>query len=211
MKSKISTLLLFFTVSLFAQFPAPVNFNFSYNYIHLYDWGYCNGKTVYGPSYCSSFSWEAPDTTTTTAKFVKYKIYYKPISGQISVIDSMSINSFSRSMGILGSVWVTAVYSNPYGESVASNIVQNGDLPIEVKQIKESERLKLHADSENKTIVIDTDYPIGTLRVINTQGKAILQICKPDRIVSIKNIPTGVYIIELNDTNGRIFHSKIIR
>ncbi|MDD5184068.1 MAG: T9SS type A sorting domain-containing protein [Paludibacter sp.] len=209
MKTQIVTILLLLSINVIAQFPAPVNFQFSYEYIMIDDWGICNGQGIFGPSYCSYFEWGTPDTTTTTARLTKYKIYYKTTYDDISVIDSTSNNFYSSEIGIIGSVWVTAVYSNPNGESLASNIITNGSLPVQVKEVSEPKKIKLNVDSQNKILIIDTEHPIQSVKVINSEGKQVLLCVNPTGNISLKGIAHGVYILEINDDEGNISHDKI--
>jgi len=210
MKTKIVTLLLLISVTVIAQFPAPHDFQFGYSYIEMGNWGVCNGKGVNGPTYCSSFAWGIPDTTSTTARLSKYKIYYKNYGGKPYVIDSTTNNYYSGEMGIIGFVWVTAVYTNPVGESAASNIIENNSLPIRVKDLSESEKIKFRVDAQNRNLILDAESAIKTLKVVNSQGRTVLEFVNPTQYISVKDIARGVYIILINDMEGKIYHNKII-
>ena len=174
------------------------------------DWGICNGKGVFGPTYCSYFEWGTPDTTTTTAHLIKYKIYHKSIYDEVSVIDSTTSNYYTAEIGIIGSVWVTAVYNNPNGESLASNVINNSSLPVQVKEVNETKKIKIHVDSQNKILINDTESQIQSIKVFNSQGKQVLQHINPSRNILLKDITRGVYILEINDNEGKMNHGKII-
>jgi len=211
MKTQFISILLLLSINVMAQFPAPVNFQFSYDYILINDWGNCNGKSVWGPTYCSYFEWEMPDITSTTSQLTKYKIYYKSTyDDHISIIDSTSNNSYTGEIGIMGSVWVTAVYTNPNGESLASNVIQNGSLPVKVEEVNDAKKINLQVDRQNKTLIIDTECLIRSIQVINSQGKQVLGYENPARNISLKDITRGVYLLEIKDNEGKIYHDKII-
>lgn len=207
---KLAFILLVVSTGLFAQFPAPVNFQFGYEYIELDDWGVCNGKGIEGPGYCSSFSWETPDMSTTTANLTKYKIYYKSEYNQTYVIDSITGNFCSREIGIIGSIWVTAVYSNPNGESLASNVIVNVSLPIEVKETKESKKLQIRVDNAMKRIIIDSELIIQQVSIISMDGRIIYIQRSPANTIQTENIQAGLYIIKIDDSTGKSYYHKTI-
>ena len=207
---KLAVLLFFVSTGLMAQFPAPVNFQFGYDYIELDDWGVCNGKGIRGPSYCSSFSWETPDMSTTTANLTKYKIYYKSEYNEKVVIDSTTINFSTKEIGIVGSIWVTAVYSNPTGESLASNVISNASLPVHVRETKEPNKLQLRVDNAMKRIIINSDLIIQQVSILSLDGRVIYKQRSSADTIGTDNLPAGLYIIKIDDYTGKTYYNKII-
>ena len=210
MKKKYTILLLVLSINVFAQFPEPKSFSFSYEYIELDDWGVCNNHTVFGPSYCSYFDWQIPDTITTTAKLVGYNIYIKRDT-TISKIITLTNTYYTAEMGVIGSVWVTALYSNPDGESLPSNIVENESLPVAIKEIKMPDKIKIYYIRNSQTLVIDCKVEITKLNLINSNTKILKCIQNPSNTIVINDLETGFYIVEIYTKEGQIFRQKIIK
>ena len=80
MKRDFTIFFLLISLSALAQFPSPTNFSLQGQYIELDQCMPCLSTFPFhdlcGPTYCSSFSWQAP-TETTTATFDHYNIYGK--------------------------------------------------------------------------------------------------------------------------------------
>ena len=202
---------LLFSVSVFGQFPEPTNFQFNYSYILLNSVGPCNGHTIVGPAYCSDFWWEAPDTTSTSATLDHYVIYYHPNNDpQIYAIATTTDTSVEMEIGIIGQVWVTAVYNNPDGESAASNVVVNNDLPISVGQISEKDMTSAYYDKTNEILNIKISDKTFQIKLYNYLGE-LLQDVYNTKQLNMATYAKGLYIVEIILKNHRVVRYKIIK
>ncbi|HPR57068.1 MAG TPA: T9SS type A sorting domain-containing protein [Bacteroidales bacterium] len=212
MKNFIGILFVISSISTFGQFPEPTNFDFSYEYIMVYEWGYCAGQGVYGPTYCSHFTWSAPDTSSTTSTLEYYNLYYYPFLTRDTVILTTTTDLYvDMEIGIIGKIWVTAVYSNPDGESGPSNIIINYDLPISVDENQLQNELNIFYDYKNQEIKIKNGEDIAQINIFNCQGKLIASNTTISDKISIANLPGGFYLIEIIKNNQDSFRHKIIK
>lgn len=192
-----------------AQFPAPVNFEFSYDYIMIDNWGYCSGNPVNGPAYCSHFSWEAP-TEETEAQFEHYNLYRDDMCDkEIYLLVSQTNTVYEELIGIIGTVWVTAVYSNPEGESEPSNIEENYELPIGVSTLLTNEK-QINYNSNNQIIELVNFESFERINIIDMHGK-VIKTEKEQFIIDVKNLPAGLYIIEVNVKDLNPIRQKILK
>ncbi len=95
MRLFILPLLLATSFTCLAQFPAPVNFDFTYVYNNSGSL-LCNGEPLPLYGYCSTFSWEAPDVSSTTAELVSYTIYHEDL--YTSTVDEVGLHGDLRSV-----------------------------------------------------------------------------------------------------------------
>lgn len=211
MKTFLGILLSISSISCFGQFPEPTNFEFIYEYIMIDDAGYCAGQYVYGPTYCSHFTWNAPDTSSTNAELEYYNLYFYNYYSQDTTILATTTDLYlDMEIGIIGEVWVTAVYSNPDGESDSSNVIINESLPISV-QTQELKELNILYDSQSQQITILNANDISTINIYNSQGKLIKSQKIVDERISISQFQKGLYIIELVQENQQVKRLKIIK
>lgn len=213
MKTLIGVLLLFSSFSVFGQFPEPKNLEFGYTYIPIDDAGYCAGQWVYGPTYCSLFSWSPPDTSSANATFEHYKLYYYsyPPVQDTTILTTTTDTYFQMEIGILGEVWVTAVYSNPDGESPPSNIVVNEELPIAVQDNPLRDKLNILYDNLNQQITVTNPGDVSRINIFNMQGGLIISETKVNERIGISHLPEGLYVIELNSKDQTVTRLKIIK
>lgn len=210
MKRLLSILLLFIGFNTWAQFPAPSNLKFSYDYIMIGESGYCNDGFIYGASYCSHFSWATPDTISINSTLINYNIYYNSnFSNDTIILATTTDTTLHIEYGIMGKVWVTAQYSNPDGESIPSNKIVNNDLPISVKQVSHKE-IKISVDLECQEITIKNEENISMINLYNEQGKLIKSQKGEFENISIENLLNGLYIIEILNQNMVLKRQKII-
>jgi hypothetical protein len=137
--------------------------------------------------------------------------YYDYYSGDTSIIATPQLPPYEMLIGILGEVWVTAIYSNPYGESGPSNIVVNLDLPIIVEEIKNNENLVFFYDPESQFIRFKEPAQIKQIKIIDIQGKVIKLIQKPSSNISLADLTSGFYIVEAISGNSGVQRLKIFK
>ena len=218
MKTKILLLLcLLVSAVCMAQFPAPSNFSIQTSYIHLDDSGFCVDKYVMGPTYCTYFQWDAPDLSGTEAQLTGYNIYYYsgdyhegmeiPFS-QAEILAQTTYTNLQMEIGILGAVWVTAVYSDPAGESEPSNITGNDDLPITVKKV-ETPDISIVYNKQGNNIEISGIENIASLNIYSLTG-LVIPIQVTSNFIDAKNMKKGVYIVKITTKDTKIVMKKII-
>jgi len=174
MKTISGILLAMSSLTAFAQFPSPANFDFSYEYIMIDQSGYCADQSVYGPTYCSHFSWSVPDTNSISSALEYYNLYYNDYwSSGTTVLASVTDTIFEMEIGIMGEIWVTAVYSNPDGESDPSNSIINDDLPISVNEILSPNNLIVYYNNKFQEIIIRNGEGVTNYNLFDSQGKLI--------------------------------------
>ena len=212
MKTFIGILLVISSISTFGQFPEPTNFDFSYEYIMIYESGYCAGQWVYGPTYCSHFTWTAPDTNSTNSTLEYYNLYYYSYGTQDTTILTTTTDSyFDMEIGIMGEIWVTAVYSYPDGESEPSNIIINEDLPISVEENHLKNELNILYDIKSQKITIVNGKDISKINIYNSQGKLVKSEKRANERININHLQKGLYIIEILLENQEAKRLKIIK
>jgi hypothetical protein len=212
MKAILGILLLITSLTSLAQFPEPTNLDFSYEYIMIDQSGYCAGQWLYGPTYCSHFTWTVPDTISTNSSLDYYKLYYYSYYTQdTSILKTTTNTYFDMQIGIMGEIWVTAVYLNPDGESELSNIILNEDLPISVKENPLQNELNILFDAKNQEIVIINGKDIFEINIFNVQGELLESEKKIKERISINKFQKGLYIIEILLENQEIKRQKIIK
>ncbi len=212
MKKIITILFIMLSLKTFAQFPTPTNFEFSYDYIMIDDFGECAGEGVYGPTYCSHFNWVEPETAGITSTLEYYNIYVSDdASKNINIIASVTNTFYNVEAGIVGDIWITAVYSNPEGESEPSNIETNNSLPISIEETLFSDKLKIYYDRDSQTIKIKNGEPIKTIQIFNINGKLIKSINYWEKEICLLGITKGIYIIEIVTDKFDVIRQKIIK
>lgn len=209
MKKVIFSLLILhiFCSTIYAQFNAPANFQFAYTYIMIGDAALCNGQMVSGPAYCSSFTWSPPDTTTTTATLDHYNLYHNDYSTS-HLIASVTDTFYIIVEGYIGYLWVTAVYTNPAGESDSSNVVLNEDLPVNIKEEQTTDDTFSFNIVQDK-IIISENHPMASLSLLDLTGKTVLSEHSGLNEIDIKNLSKGIYILEAITTSRKTFRRKV--
>ena len=205
-----------------AQFPAPHSFWVPFSrYILLDDWGICGEKEVDGPTYCTSFQWEAPDLSETEAQLTGYNIYqYYSDEGYIEMeipfseakIIAQTTDTYLQMEGTdRGITWVTAVYSDPEGESAPSNILFNFDpLPIAIKKV-ERQSFSLTHNKQKNGIEVNGIENIVSLSILRLDGTAIIPVSTSDfHFIDTKNIEKGVYIVKITTKDAKAITEKMV-
>ncbi len=202
---KIVTLFLTFIVglSLYAQFPAPTDFDYDLCYNQM-------GELRCAPdlpelSYRTTFTWVTPDIIGISSTLTGYKIYWNG-----SLLASPSTSPFVIDGGFSGSLYITAVYSNPSSESVASNVI-NVDLPLDINALKMNNIFELFPNPATETIYITGSNLIKFLNVYNSAGKKIDKVISTNNSIDIKDLSSGLYFFEIVDVNNQIYSKTIIK
>lgn len=213
-KTFFAIIALLVSITAKAQFPAPTDFQFSYNYFMIGDGGYCNNSFLLGPAYCSHFSWVTPDTSATNASLSYYKVHYTSDSTiGFSNFDTVFIttqNSLSVPIGIIGWVWVTAVYSNPDGESVSSNVEYNYTLPIGIPDKEIVNKSQIIFDHATYKLTVINSNTILRLRIVNSIGICSKEFNKVGADYLLNDLKKGMYIIEVQQKDHTKYYKKII-
>jgi len=200
-----------------AQFPAPHSFTAVLHYLTLDEDGLCGDEWIFGATNCASFSWEAPDLSETEAQLIGYNIYcYRsenyydgmeiPFS-EGEIIAQTTYTFLQMEFEYIGAVWVTAVYSEPKGESEPSNIVGNSDLPTAIKAIKIQD-VSFTYNKQKNGIEIKGVENISSFGIFNLTGVEI-PIPTSD-FINTKNMEKGVYVIKITTKEGGVISDKII-
>jgi hypothetical protein len=97
----------------------------------------------------------------------------------------------------MGVVWVTAVYSDPEGESLPSNFAVNAGLPIGTKEVKRPD-LSVVYNKHKDLIEISGVEDIASVRIFRIDGTIIKSVASSDlHYVNTKGIEKGIYIINI--------------
>jgi hypothetical protein len=220
MKTKLLLLsCLFVSITCRAQYPAPLNFQMSYRYILLDESGPCCGLLVTGPTYCTDFQWEAPGLSGTEAKLTGYNIYYyetmEPYAGmdipasEVRLIAQTTNTYLQMEIGILGIVWVTAVYSDPEGESQSSNYEINAGLPTSIQEVEKPD-ISIVYNKRKDNIEILGINDITSVRIVRTDGTIIRSVSSSDLYkIDTKGIEKGIYIIDVTTKDAGSITRKI--
>jgi len=209
-KTILIVICMIFTITMKGQFPAPINFQFNYTYYMMGDGGPCGDTSLMGPAYCSYFSWNAPDTSLTTATLLYYKLHYKPVYAPDTIVFTTTSTALTFELGVMGWVWVTAVYVNPDGESDSSNVVYNPSLPINVKEIEKNKFSLLNYDMSTKKLTIINPKEILHLKITDAMGNCMNKFTNINSEYVLDDIKTGLYIIEAVLKNHTIIIKKIV-
>jgi len=210
MRKSFAILFLFVSLSIVAQFPAPINFYLEGKYILLDECDDCLiMHLLCGPAYCSLFSWQPP-TETTTATFDHYNVYGK-YNNEINFSATETTNSHWAQIPPMGEFWVTAVYTNPAGESLPSNRVTGWSaLPTSNSQVQQEKENIIFNISE-QTLVINTNKTIIKINLIDTNGRITKCIQGSSKNISVSELPKGFYIIGVYFENSDVLRQKIIK
>lgn len=206
------TLILFYVFG-YAQFPAPMNFKYEGEYTLLDESGFCEGMMVSGPYYCSNFSWDTPVLSDTDATLVGYRLYYEPDyldpEGKIILLKETVNNWCDIGIGVMGTVWVTAVYSNPNGESAPSNKMYNKNLPISINS-PENEKSEIIYDRSQAVIKIEGDDIISTIEIFNLSG-LLVKFVEGKAFISTDDLQKGFYIAKITNSEQKVISLRFTK
>lgn len=210
MKKNFAILFLLISLSTLAQFPTPTGFTLQGQYVLIGHCEFCLGPhSVCGPTYCTEFSWQAP-TEITTATLDHYNIY-RNYNNQITLSFSVTSTTHWVEIAPQGDFWVTAVYTNPQGESLPSNIYKGWiNLPVSTKQVQSTNENIIFNYTE-QTLTINSDKICVKMNLINSNGNIIKCIQSPSKTTNISALPKGFYIVEIYCENTDVQRQKIIK
>jgi len=217
MRAQIILLGLLLSLSVYAQFLEPKNFGFTYNYIRqgenatCGEWKDGDPIDINGQDYCSYFEWNSPDTSLTTSHLDGYRVYYYNLfDDSITVLKTLTDTSFYKLVGIVGEVWVTAIYSNPAGESSKSNIIINEDLPINLNKTELISEQSVLYDTNTQSITLKNADNTQFVSIIDANGKFIRTI-NYSKVIDVSDLNPGLYFVEFNDIELNISRFKFIK
>ena len=212
MKTLLGILFVILASNAFAQFPPPTNFQFSYEYISSNESGYCAGQLLFGPTYCSHWVWDQPDVNSTNATLENYKLYYFDFFSRDTIILATPVETyFDMEIGIIGEMWITAVYANPEGESEPSNSIENDDLPISIDENPEMEKIVVYYDNSLQEIRIENVETVSEINIYDVQGQLVQSQHSAKRSINVEHLPRGLYVIELYFGNQEVVRRKVIK
>lgn len=212
MKKNSTILFLLISLSTFAQFPAPTNFTLDGKYVLMGNCEFClSSTTICGPSSCSTYSWQAPSGTT-TATLDHYVIYGKDYSNNITFNKTVTgATSYWSNTGIVGNFYVTAVYTNPAGESLPSNIVVGWPGYPTENRLVQSAKENIILNYSEQILTINTEKTIIKINLISSNGRVLKCIQSPSKTNNISALPKGFYIVEIYCENTDVQRQKIIK
>lgn len=198
------------------SFPTPQNFQMELRYIHLDEWGICGGESVVGPFHCTNFQWDEPDLSETESQLVGYRIYNYSTMEEMEEIPFSEGKLIAQTVtpgceiggGYVGYTWVTAVYSEPDGESEPSNLAINlNGLPLAVSET-ESEKQAIIYSSQTKTIEIKGLEEIATVDIFGIDGRFVA--ASKSNSIDVNHLTTGIYIVRVATKTGKVFSDKLL-
>jgi len=214
MKKKFYLLILsVFSFTAFGQFPVPLNFNFSYDYIMIGDAGYCGSNYLIGPAYCSHFSWNMPDTTLTSSSLLYYKVHYRSgtlVWNSIDTTYNTTDTALDLELGVIGWVWVSAVYSNPDGESDSSNVAYNNTLPIDINEMSPNNDNSIVYLQNKKSLIVEDYLRVREIKIFDLTGKCVKSLGCIQREFSVADLKANIYLIEVYEENSKKNSRKIL-
>jgi hypothetical protein len=198
------------------QFPSPQNFQWIYKYISWDDWGFCAGEPVSGPSHCTTFGWKEPNLSETESQLIGYRIYNYPSLEEVTEIpfNEGQIIAQTASIGLqtgevfVGYTWVTALYSEPDGESAPSNVEINFDGPALVINKNEMKTHSIVYNNQMRTIEITGIENITSIDIFGIDGRFITTSQLNN--IDVKYLTNGIYIIKITTETGKIISDKLI-
>jgi hypothetical protein len=204
MKQAIQFCIIFLPVLVMAQFPVPTSFQVNVNYIHLGESDWCDGQLVQGPTYCNLFSWETPDTANTPVTLAGYRIY----KNSEFFLATSNTNADTSGGYMHTTLYVTAVYENPAGESEPSNSVYIGDLPVGTDEALYQEPIGIWFDPVQQALRVRGAERVRTLRVYDMQGKLVFSSAVSAN-QRLEGLPGGIYSIVIQDKLGGMYNQRV--
>ena len=198
-------------VAVAQEFPAPTNFTAEFDYILLGDWsGGCGYVTVVGPAYITYFNWDEPDLSSTDATLEFYTIYNEYRDEIVSVTITQD-TYYCVETGFEGILYVKATYSNPDGESEASNIATIDGLPIGIKSNELSQDIELIFDKETGILKVSNNTkPVKQILLYDLNGRKILENQNSNNYITTDRLYPATYIVGVVFQDNTIQNMKFI-
>ncbi len=212
MKNLLGILFVVLASNAFAQFPPPANFQFSYEYIMCNESGECAGQWLYGPTYCSHWTWDSPSANSTVANLENYKLYYFDFLSRDTIVLATPVETyFDMEIGIMGEMWVTAIYSNPVGESEPSEIIVNEDLPISIDENPGMDNIVVYYDNSLQEIRIENAGAVSEIIIYDVKGQLVQSQRSAKSSISVELLSRGLYVVEIFFGNQEVVRRKIVK
>ena len=197
------------------QFPSPQNFHTSVYYIKWGESGFCAGESVIGPYHCTNFRWEEPNLSETESQLMGYRIYYYPSLEELTEIPFSEGQIITQTVsidieigdGFTGYAWVTAIYSEPDGESAPSNVKKFDPLPLVINE-NENKTYSIVYNNQMKTIEIIGIENITSIDIFGIDGRFIT--ASELNNIDVKHLTNGIYIVKITTKTGKIISDKLI-
>ncbi len=191
------------TICYSQEFPVPQNLTLDHCYNNE---GECVGDyEIYDNIF--TFSFDAPDTSSIESKLISYNLYEENGDLIANFIDTSIIilNTIDK-----GFYYVTAVYDNPQGESLPSNLVQSFGSVISVNDFDLSANVLIYPNPMdiNYSLNIKSSFEIKRIIVLTFLGKEILQTTNTN--IDFSKFNEKLYFIKVI-TNKGIVIKKIIK
>lgn len=68
----------------------------------------------------------------------------------------------------------------------------------------------VHYDAQQKNIVIENDFPINVLEIVDIYGRCVLRAKHPKQSISVAQLPHGMYVCRIF-VNGNFYSEKFVR
>ncbi|MCD4793337.1 MAG: T9SS type A sorting domain-containing protein [Bacteroidales bacterium] len=187
------------------EFPSPENFEIEVCYNNPY--GTC-GFEYPEYSYVYTYQFNTPDTAGIEADLIEYNIYFDNYS-DTSLIHTILDTIYTVSNFGIGQYYVTAVYSDPDGESSPSNIVEltDDDFPLFIENSDLQKEILIYPNPTNGKINILISEQIEKITICDISGKVILKTTRKE--INLSEQKTGTYFLKI-ETATSILTEKII-
>ena len=206
-KLMLFVVVLFITqFSIAQEFPAPTNFEIDSRYIGLDGVGSnCDGLQIFGPEHVTHFSWDEPDLSSTTATLEYYTIY----SGGVPVATTQNTTHCVDFGFAETELYVKATYSNPDGESEASNIVEAGGLPIGIKNVLDLPVELVYSKELGILSVKNNTSPIKDILLYDMQGRKVVDNQGLVDYISTDQLIPAIYLVSITFQDDIIRNIKV--
>ena len=198
MKIPVFILLLTFCTTSFAQFPSPTNFQYDFTYYSIGQMGLCAGMTTPEDAFtCSSFSWDMPDTSLTTATLDHFEIINETTQYGVELVQSLPGTSFTTKGGFSEKLNVFADYTNPEGRSAPSITETSQGIPLHIG-----------LNQTTKALQINSNQPFDQFQVFSLHGNLLYSTNAKPSATYLKSLGSGVYILVATSKVYGIYSQK---
>lgn len=101
----------------------------------------------------------------------------------------------------------SATRSGRYAVEIAhDNCVDTSDCVtvtlVGIEQLENTPELRVYSNNQTNNLHIETQFLIQELQIFNSSGILVLRKDRPNQKIDISALPTGIYIIQLNYSEG---------